>query len=134
VADFGHAVPSWHCRWPKNWAYLRFQPEPSQNQACLQPAHQGSHCCWTISFHPYMVPISDVIMLGRLGVTDFGHAIMMLSWHCGWLAKKLGSRFQPQPSQNQGCLQPAQQLRQKYCCWTISFHPYMGPMSDVTML
>jgi hypothetical protein len=31
-------------------------------------------------------------------------------------------------------LQPAQQLRQKYCCWTISFHPYMGPMSDVTML
>jgi hypothetical protein len=55
--------------------------------------------------------MSDVTMLrrlyvadfGTLCVADFGHAMSAL--HCRW-PKKFG-RFQPEPSQNQGCFKPA---------------------------
>ena len=108
VADFGHDMTSWHCVACQKFG--RFQPEPSQNQGCLCPAHQEKHC-WTISFPPYGSN-EWCYHVGKALCGQFCTCQVCLEL---LLAKKFG-RFQPEPSQNQRCLQSAQQGNH---CWTI---------------
>jgi hypothetical protein len=98
----------------------RFQPEPSQNQDCLQPA-QTTAGPFDI-FH--MDPMSDVTMLCRLCVW------LILDMPCplGTVAgQSLADFSQSQAKINQGCLQP-----ERTAGPFDNLH--MGPMSDLPML
>jgi hypothetical protein len=83
----------------------------------LKSVHQGNHC-WTISFPPYMGPMSDVTMLWRLHRADFGH--VMSSWHCHWPKVWLiSARTKPIPKKYE-----TSTPRNQHCLTTISFPPY----------
>jgi hypothetical protein len=56
-SDLGHAMPSLHCCWQK------FEPEPSQNQGCLQQAQQIMKTTAGPFHFLHMSPMSHVIML-----------------------------------------------------------------------
>jgi hypothetical protein len=95
----------------------RFQPELSQKQPCLQPAHQANHC-WTFSLPPYgsnewfyMLPCYK------------GSVRVILDMSCP-LGTVAGQKFGRKPT----CLQPAHQGNH---CWSIHFL-HMGPMTDDT--
>jgi hypothetical protein len=68
----------------------------------------------------HMGPMSDVTMLGRLCVSDFGHAMSV--WHC-YAGETFGAKSKVVCGQNtkHGTAEPFHFL-------------HMGPMSDVTML
>jgi hypothetical protein len=88
----------------------------------LKSVHQGNHC-WTISFPPYMGPMSDVTMLWRLHRADFGH--VMSSWHCHWpKVWQISARTKPRPRM----FKPVHQGIST--AWPFLFL-HMGPMSDV---
>jgi hypothetical protein len=61
--------------------------------------------------------------------------------HCVWLDLDMpcpfgtvaGQKFEPEPSQNQGCLKPPAQHIMKTTAGPFHFL-YMSPMSDVIML
>jgi hypothetical protein len=92
VADFGYATCSCHCRWPLLWQIsARSQNQANSKIVCSQHTKHGT----AEPFHfRHMGLMSDVTMLMRLCVADFGHA--MCSCHCR--RQKFG-RFQPEPSQ-----------------------------------
>ena len=174
---------SWHYCWPKFGRFV--QPEPSQNQCWLQPAHIGNHCR-TISFPKYgsnewcyhimkampgwfwtchillalctvagpklitiqnqlrlfaasthrKPPLEHYNFISSISVQWVmlpcyeGYVWLILDMPCslGIVAGQRFGRFQPEPSQNQDCLQPAQTTAGPFDI----FH--MDPISDVTML
>jgi hypothetical protein len=77
VADFGHAMCSCHCHWPKVLQQISARAKPiarlfaasTPSVELLKPFH-----------FLHMGPMSDVTMLKRLCAADFGHA--MCSCHC----------------------------------------------------
>jgi hypothetical protein len=81
VADFGHAMVcfAFPCRWPKVALADSSQSQVKTKIVCCQNTKHGT----AEPFHfLHMGPMSDVTMLGRLCVADFGHAMVFFAFPC----------------------------------------------------
>jgi hypothetical protein len=98
LADFGHAM----ALWPLALVLAKSFADSSQSQSktkvvCIQHTKYGT----AEPFHfLHMDPMSDITMWRRPTVADFGRAMALWHWHCG---------FKPEPIRNHESLHPAHQ-------------------------
>jgi hypothetical protein len=109
--NLGHVImSSWHCHWPKVWlisARAKQIPRLFETSTLRKPLLD--HFISSIWVQWVMVLCYEGLILDML-------------CSIGTVACQKFGRFQPEPSQNQGCLKPVHERNQH--CWTISFPPY----------